>query len=423
MRVKKLKIENFRGIRNLDLSFEGSEMVVFAGVNGAGKTTVLVAMQYLFSWYVARLKNQKGKGLQLDESDITNGQPYCFIEIEIEEHDHTVRWSLFKKRSSYRKPVDRLASRAELNDFVDSKMEIFADGKEHNLPLVDFYSVNRVVDAVPLRVRKKHELGPLDAFDSGLSNSVNFHSFFLWFREREDLENELYRELGKKFHGDMQLVAVRSAIRNLLPGYEKFRVKRDPLSFVVEKKGETFSFGQLSDGEKSYIALVCDIARKMAMANPRSDFPLERSAIVMIDEIELHLHPEWQMGVVDHLKKTFPRVQFFLTTHSPHIVTNLRNSGCDTLVALDRGEAVPTTQNQYGQTVDFILNDVFQLKSLRNGDVQKKIDEIWNLLKKGDCTSVKYRKLLLWLRENISPADPEFVRIALQEKRIEKGLV
>lgn len=423
MRVKKLKIKNFRGIRNLDLSFEGSEMVVFAGVNGAGKTTVLVAMQCLFSWYVARLKNQKGKGHQLDESDITNGQPYCFIEIEIEEHDRTVRWSLFKKRSSYRKPIDRLASRAELNDFVDSKMEIFADGKEHNLPLVDFYSVNRVVDAVPLRVRKKHELGPLDAFDSGLSNSVNFHSFFLWFREREDLENELYRELGKKFHGDMQLVAVRSAIRNLLPGYEKFRVKRDPLSFVVEKKGETFSFGQLSDGEKSYIALVCDIARKMAMANPRSDYPLESSAIVMIDEIELHLHPEWQMGVVDHLKKTFPRVQFFLTTHSPHIVTNLRNSDCDTLVALDRGEAVPTTQNQYGQTVDFILNDVFQLKSLRNGDVQKKIDEIWNLLKKGDCTSVKYRKLLSWLRENISPADPEFVRIALQEKRIEKGLV
>lgn len=423
MRVKKLKIENFRGIRNLDLSFEGSEMVVFAGVNGAGKTTVLVAMQYLFSWYVARLKNQKGKGLQLDESDITNGQPYCFIEIEIEEHDHTVRWSLFKKRSSYRKPVDRLASRAELNDFVDSKMEIFADGKEHNLPLVDFYSVNRVVDAVPLRVRKKHELGPLDAFDSGLSNSVNFHSFFLWFREREDLENELYRELGKKFHGDMQLVAVRSAIRNLLPGYEKFRVKRDPLSFVVEKKGETFSFGQLSDGEKSYIALVCDIARKMAMANPRSDYPLERSAIVMIDEIELHLHPEWQMGVVDHLKKTFPRVQFFLTTHSPHIVTNLKNSGSDTLVALDRGEAVTTTQNQYGQTVDFILNDVFQLKSLRNGDVQKKIDEVWALLKKGDCTSGKYRNLLMWLRENINPADPEFVRIALQEKRIEKGLV
>lgn len=336
MRVKKLKIENFRGIRNLDLSFEGSEMVVFAGVNGAGKTTVLVAMQYLFSWYVARLKNQKGKGLQLDESDITNGQPYCFIEIEIEEHDHTVRWSLFKKRSSYRKPVDRLASRAELNDFVDSKMEVFADGKEHNLPLVDFYSVNRVVDAVPLRVRKKHELGPLDAFDSGLSNSVNFHSFFLWFREREDLENELYRELGKKFHGDMQLVAVRSAIRNLLPGYEKFRVKRDPLSFVVEKKGETFSFGQLSDGEKSYIALVCDIARKMAMANPRSDYPLERSAIVMIDEIELHLHPEWQMGVVDHLKKTFPRVQFFLTTQSKHIVTSLKKSKGDTLVALDR---------------------------------------------------------------------------------------
>lgn len=73
MRVKRLKIENFRGITNLDLSFENSQMVVFAGINGAGKTTVLEAMQYLFSWYVARLKSPKGKGLQLDESDITNG--------------------------------------------------------------------------------------------------------------------------------------------------------------------------------------------------------------------------------------------------------------------------------------------------------------------------------------------------------------
>lgn len=148
-----------------------------------------------------------------------------------------------------------------------------------------------------------------------------------------------------------------------------------------------------------------------------------KPAIVMIDEIELHLHPEWQMGVVDHLKKTFPHVQFFLTTHSPHIVTNLKNSGGDTLVALDRGEAVLTTQNQYGQTVDFILNDVFRLKSLRNSVVQKKIDEVWTLLKKGDCTSEKYRKLLGWLRTNIDSADPEFVRIALQEKRIEKGRV
>ena len=279
------------------------------------------------------------------------------------------------------------------------------------------------MDAVPLRIRKKHALGPLDAFDSGLNNSVKFHSFFLWFREREDLENELYREQGKKFLGDKQLMAVRSAIKNLLPGYEKFRVKRSPLSFVLEKKGELFNFGQLSDGEKSYIALVCDIARKMAMANPESDRPLEMSAIVMIDEIELHLHPEWQMGVVDHLKKTFPHVQFFLTTHSPHIVTNLKNSGGDTLIALDNGVAVLAKQNQYGQTIDFILNDVFRLKSLRNGDVQRKIDEIWGLLKKGDYDSDKYRKLLTWLRANINPADPEFMRIALQEKRIEKGLV
>lgn len=297
---------------------------------------MLVAMQYLFSWYVARLKSPNGKGVQLDECDITNGQPYCFIEIEVEEHDKTVRWSLFKKRASYRKPVDRLARRAELNRFVDSKMEVFADGKEHNLPLVNFYSVNRGVDAVPLQVRQKFQHGPLDAFDCNLNNSVNFHSFFQWFREREDMENELYRELGEMFIGELQLVTVRSAIRNLLPGYDKLRVKRDPLSFVVVRNGKTTNFSRLSDCKKAYIALVGDIARRIAMANPQSAYPLEMPAIVIIDEIELHLLPKWQVGLVERLKETFPQVQFFLTTQSKHIVTGLKKSKSDTLVALDR---------------------------------------------------------------------------------------
>lgn len=426
MQIKNLKIENFRGIENLDLDFSASRMIIFAGINGAGKTTVLEALRYLFSWYVARLKSHKGKGLQLEESDIMNGKIFCFLEIEVEiclnGENKTVQWSLLKKRASQRKKLDRLASRAKLNEFVDCLMDGFTEGCE-NLPLVDYYSVNRIVDKVPLRIRKKHALGPLDAFDNGLNNSVNFHSFFLWFREREDLENERYRELGKKFVKDSQLFAVRTAIAKLLPGFRKFRVKRDPLSFVVEKKGETFNFGQLSDGEKSYIVLVCDIARRMAMANPKAENPLESSAVVMIDEIELHLHPEWQMHVVDGLKNAFPNVQFFLTTHSPHIVTNLKNVHGDILVALENGFANVSQYNQYGQSVDLILNDVFRLKSLRNGEVQRKIDEIWNFLKKGDCSSDKYCRTLAWLKQNINPADPEFMRIALQEKNIKKGLV
>ena len=150
------------------------------------------------------------------------------------------------------------------------------------------------------------------------------------------MENELYRELGEMFIGELQLVTVRSAIRNLLPGYEKFRVKRDPLSFVVVRNGKTINFSRLPDCKKAYIALVGDIARRIAMANPQSAYPLEMPAIVIIDEIELHLLPKWQVGLVERLKETFPQVQFFLTTQSKHIVTSLKKSKGDTLVALDR---------------------------------------------------------------------------------------
>ncbi len=112
---------------------------------------------------------------------------------------------------------------------------------------------------------------------------------------------------------------------------------------------------QLSQGEKSLLALVGDIARRLAILNPSLDNPLHGEGVVLIDEIDLHLHPKWQQNLIDKLTKTFPNVQFILTTHSPHIVSD----NPDVLVyILDNGE-LRAYNNAYGEDVNTLLSGVF----------------------------------------------------------------
>jgi predicted ATP-binding protein involved in virulence len=84
------------------------------------------------------------------------------------------------------------------------------------------------------------------------------------------------------------------------------------------------NFNQLSQGEKSLI-LVGDIARRLAMMNPKLDNPLLGKGIILIDEIDMHLHPQWQRSIIQRLQTTFPNCQFILTTHSPLVISDTQN--------------------------------------------------------------------------------------------------
>ena len=99
-----------------------------------------------------------------------------------------------------------------------------------------------------------------------------------------------------------------------------------PTEFVATKKGVDFSIGQLSEGEKCTLALVGDLARRLAIANPQRDNPLEGTGVVLIDEIDLHLHPKWQLKIVPLLQRIFPGIQFIFSTHSPKVLGELDDS-------------------------------------------------------------------------------------------------
>ncbi len=414
MEIKNITITNFRGIRSFS-SECSSSLNVFAGVNGAGKSTVLCAVNILLGWLISRLRNVKGRGYNLVDTDITRGCDYCLLQIVVTYKGQEISWQLYKQKSSIR---TKSTSKTSLEQLTMLANRIISDNEEHketaSLPLFATYGVTRVVDSTPVRIRKRHAMAMIDTYDSKNEGQANYRSLFAWFRELEDIENANLRETGVLTE-NVQLKAVRKAIVDTVPGFDELKVKRSPRGFVIKKNGQEFRFDQLSDGEKAYIAIVADIARKLGMTHPSMPNPLQATGIVMIDEIDLHLHPSWQWDVIPQLAKTFPHVQFFMTTHSPYVLTNVNMRDGQKVFFMKEGEAIEATTTLYGKRIDNILCDNLGMQSVRGKAVEENLSALMDLMKANDIDSANYLSRKDWLKRNVSKSDPLFGDIAVQE--------
>lgn len=407
MIIKRLSIENFRAIEHFEVEL-GAGANVFVGINGAGKTTLLAAVEILFSWLVARLRTPNGKGTPLRDSDICNSVNGDFCRLEVELTDGT-KWSLAKQRSTVRKSATTKTYLKELGEFANNIVNSLQVSQ--SLPLFASYDVQRIVDSVPKHVRKRHAMSMLDVYENSIRGRANFNSFFVWFREKEDIENEHLRETGI-LTPDHQLECVRRAVEEAVEGFSELKVRRHPKGFVVKKNGQELRFDTLSDGEQSYISLIADIARKLAMTNPTLANPLQREGVIVVDEIDLHLHPQWQRDVLPMLKRTFPNCQFLVSTHSPFVLANVNvQDKKNKAFVVEKGEVRPANSDIYTE-VDNVLRGEFGMHSLRAEEAQHHIDEIWDALKENG----KNDAAMQWLRENLPPSDRVFAQIELQQR-------
>jgi predicted ATP-binding protein involved in virulence len=165
----------------------------------------------------------------------------------------------------------------------------------------------------------------MEALDGALESQSSFKSAFIWFYNKENEEHRL-QKAQRSFDVTLkELDAVRRAISQIFPDISNPHIELNPLRLAVTLKGETLDLMQLSDGYKTLLGLVIDLSMRMGLANPHLDDPLSAEAVVMIDEVDLHLHPSWQRRVLADLLRTFSNTQFIVTTHSPFIVESLNN--------------------------------------------------------------------------------------------------
>lgn len=372
MIIKHLVIENFRAIEYLELDCSNS-VNVFIGDNGAGKSTVLDAINILYSWLVARLDSTKGKGKSIHKDDISFEAQYCFLSVMVEHDGIHASWSLYKSKQASHPEPQKQTDLEQLNRFVEQIQSSF----EKEKPLLSYYGVNRNVNPVRYDKSLPKKKKDLSIFDS--SASANWKSFFNWFYESENEENRMKVWFNPKYHNEA-LDAVRDCLSDVFPGYSNLRIEDKPTQLVIQKNNQKISFDKLSDGEKCYITLVLDIARRLATSNVGGDSPLLGSQIVMIDEVDLHLHPSWQLHVISNLEKKFPNCQFFITSHSSLVLSSLRDSG--QLIVLRDGKRLEVSDIPYGDNGDYILKRFFSLNEVRNPEVQTMIDGVASELAK-----------------------------------------
>ena len=411
MRLKSLRLTNFRGIQDLTLEFS-EQTNLLVGINGAGKTAILDCTAIMLSRLIGRIRSTQGTGRFFVESDISNGMSEARNVIEICHRGRDFRWSVSKTRRGRRKQtITGLDGLKVMVEIIRSSLD---EDQSSCLPVVVYYPVNRAVIDIPLRIRKTHSFDQLAAYDQALSGKwSSFRVFFEWFREREDLENET-RVDNPEFR-DRQLKAVRTAIERFLRGFGGLKVRRRPLRMVVVKNGEELIVNQLSDGEKCTLAMVGDLARRMAIANPEPNDPLEGEGVVLIDEIDLHLHPGWQRHVISELKATFPNCQFLLSTHSPQVVSHVDQERVWILKQTESGISACHPTGSFGQTAGRILEDIMGVPS-RPREIKDRLSRLFLAIEMNEMVTAK--QLLSELTNTIG-TDPDLVRADIHIRRKE----
>jgi predicted ATP-binding protein involved in virulence len=438
MRVKELKLHNFRGIKDLHLVFNTEyNVVILAGINGVGKSSILDCINLMVRYHVkngdiyypANKNNDFFKGVPfvapgdngwLTESDIHSGSNVTNSEILVDEADCEITWKIAKSTQDnadeymgeiHGESMGRILSNCKINFnnhyfYYLSNRQVIDPTRFTNVILseVNFTDGKKIFSVLEGSQEEKGE------------KIVAFEDFSKWFKEIENLENEQRVSDDIEYRHPV-LVAVRHATYSLLgDGYDSLTFKRAIDKMIITKMGQEISLELLSDGEKSLLAMVCHLSRKLAEYNKNLENPLNASALVLIDEIELHLHPAWQRIIIPRLTKTFPNCQFIVTTHSPQVLSHV-DPECIHILDYDGDNVVvKRPDSSYGLDSNRILEDILGV-SKRPQEIQDRMLELFRTINNNDLESAK--QIAKELGDRIGINEPELVKAEATIKRRE----
>lgn len=359
MNLEKLMMVDFKGFEEQEIELNGKSTVIF-GINGSGKSSILSAICYLCWNWLNRLNNAQGNDFKsLNENLIHSGSDSMEISAIINLDEAPLELKKGYKKGKPGKPAVVESNKKLYDQFVERWLSLYEDD-ESSLPVFIYYGTNRSVLDIPLRIRNKHEFTKWTALERAIENKLDYRTFFEWFRNQEDYEAEMIRTLNDLKYRDPKLTCVKTAVQSILPNISDLKVKRNPPRLCAVKNGREFSVDQLSDGEKCTLALVGDIARRLALANQSESEPLKGKGIVLIDEIELHMHPQWQRMILPGLKRVFPNIQWIITTHSPQVLGEVNGDFQLLYLEQDEDNRINLTMMKspmYGLSSDFILEN------------------------------------------------------------------
>lgn len=334
MRIDRLTVRNFRNFTEKAIEFH-PQFTVLVGHNGSGKTAVLDALCIGTGAYLLGIPGMSAPLIMREHvrqetrrnGEFSTFEPVVPSVVHCEGSVHGTELCWYRELNSLDGRTTRMGAR-NLQQCTDWRIQ--QNEPDITFPLILSYDTGRLL--VGPRMTKQSRsvirsaLGKLSRFEAYrgcLDPAMSSEFLRSWIKKMALIGLQEGQELDS-------LQAVHSAVAGCVESVERalFDFELDDIALDFEG-GSRIPFGFLSDGQRSMTALVADIAMRCVQLNPhlKGDAPRESSGVVLIDQLDLHLHPNWQRRIVGDLTSFFPKLQFVATTHSPFIVQSLEGQG------------------------------------------------------------------------------------------------
>ncbi|MCC6460180.1 MAG: AAA family ATPase [Saprospiraceae bacterium] len=411
MKINSIHIKNFKGIDDKDF-YLNSQFTVFIGDNATGKTSILDALAIcLGSFFIEMGIGVNTRTIQDHEVRTinTNGQARPQLPVSITAkgivNDQKIQWKreIIKQKTTSKdaKTISQLAQKL---------MQESRKGNNVIFPVLAFHGTGRLWAEHEKVGFQKQEEGIKMAYNNCLSAKSSSREFLEWYKTQEDTIAKFDQHLDKA-----HLTAFKNIILSLVPDERwqdmAFDRKQEELVGIFTDtagKKHRLAYRQLSDGFRNIIGLAADIAYRCIQLNPHlgENAVAETPGLVLIDELDLHLHPNWQRHIVADLKRAFPKIQFVATTHSPFIVQSLAK---DELINLD-----PNNEGVENNPFDYGIEDVAEIEMgvedvARSEEFKKRVElasQYYSLIAQGKTSETNHQ--VAELRRQLNELEDRF---------------
>ena len=411
MRIDRLRLTNYRGFASQVFDLH-PRFTLFVGDNATGKTSILDALTVAMdSWFIGMKAGEPTGGFSVSEvrlathryDDRFSFEPQYPTQVEAwgVVMDRQVSWSRELIQQKGRTTTSGSRDLTYLSADADRRVR---EGVEVDLPLLCSYGPERLWWETPQRKRKVPEREALrpsrfDGYRLSTAFEIQETPLLEWIKS----EISVSQQTGKETSGlTVMKTALLSCVEDAVDLYYDPRIA--DLVLVMEDR-EPQVFDNFSAGQRVMVTLIGDLVRRAITLNPHMGREvLERIVgIIAIDELDLHLHPKWQRRIIGDLKRTFPRIQFVATTHSPQMI----GEALPEEIRLLENWNVFTPDYSFGVDSNRILQELMQA-SPRNEKTQHLLSELAEKVDSEDMDSAK--KLVGRLTEELGEGDPEVTR-------------
>jgi predicted ATP-binding protein involved in virulence len=466
--INRIKLNNFRSFVELEVDLD-PRLTVLVANNGQGKTAVLEALAIALGPYVGAFDEGKDRGFQVSDIRLVRAENSNTMEmaaggVSLEAEGYIrppnnslknipngkTKWSRQRKGSKAKTTYKEAKPISELGKAFQDKVRREAEKNQPGgtgtcLPIIAYYDTGRLWHIRKKAQEKLNRTSRMVGYTRCLEAGSDYQLLSEWLRYwainawKNRIEAQQANEPINPSPFDDALEAVSNAVNDCLKpvsgwGDLDYNMAREELTLKHEDQGE-LPISMLSDGIRSMFALVADIAFRMVKLNPNLGpyAAQETPGIVLIDEVDMHLHPEWQQWVLQSLQKAFPKVQFVVATHSPQVLSTIPNKSIR-VIRMDWNQEERHWDSQ-AQTPGFqskgvastdVLSAVMGIDPVPEVEEAKKLARYRELIEKGEKDSAEATTLRENLLSHFGPEHPVMLDcdrlVRLQEFKAQKNL-